>query len=267
MKVTSCCRPRLRQSAVKVLHRRSFFDRSRTERPTGSVDPGLYFAPYMALYPDLVPAEERGRSQGSVGVWRELGLGGALVLGGLLLTVWRPLPFIVAAAVLLATTLAFALFVAPRGRGREDTRAGEEGSGGSARALLRDQPGVRRVLIANSLWETALNALRAFVVVFFTVGLGRSASFSSLMLGIVAVAAVVAAPLSGVLADRIGHLAVMRRALWVYAVAMVAPLLTQSLWIGVVVAPGVVAAVIVMTLPYGLLMERLPETAHGAAAG
>lgn len=78
---------------------------------------------------------------------------------------------------------------------------------------------------------------------------------------------VVGAPPSGVLADRIGPVRTMRAALWVYAFAMLGPLFTQDVWIAVVVAPGVLAAVIVMTLPYALLMERLPGTSHGAAAG
>src|SRR3712207_8806292 len=44
-----------------------------------------------------------------------------------------------------------------------------------------------------------------------------------------------------------------------YAAGMVAPMLTQEWWILPLVAPGVVAAVVVMTLPYTLLMERLDE--------
>ena len=35
----------------------------------------IYFTPYMALYPDLVDDELAGRAQGSVGAWREVGLG------------------------------------------------------------------------------------------------------------------------------------------------------------------------------------------------
>jgi hypothetical protein len=41
MKVTSCRRPRLLQSAVKALHRRSFFTTDRTETACRSVVPGL----------------------------------------------------------------------------------------------------------------------------------------------------------------------------------------------------------------------------------
>ena len=227
----------------------------------------VFFAPYMALYPDLVPDDQTGRSQGSLGLYRAVGLGGALVAGGLLLSIWRPLPFIVAAVVLLVATAVFAYKVRGHRSAPTGGRTGAAGAGGGVRTLWRERPDVRRVLVANALWETALNGLRAFAILFITVGLGRSESFASLVFGGVAIAALIGAPLSGRLADRMGPTRVMKLALWVYAGGMVLPLLSQDLLIVAGVAPGVVAAVVVMTLPYGLLMERMPGTDHGAAAG
>lgn len=95
-----------------------------------------YFAPYMALYPDLVPDRLRGRSQGSVGLWREAGLGLALVAGGLLLSLWRPLPFLMAAIVLLGLTALFTLRVRSRATGHGGQRSARA-SGVATRHLLR----------------------------------------------------------------------------------------------------------------------------------
>ena len=86
----------------------------------------VYYPPYQALFAELVPASHQGRAQGWQGVMRGLGLGVALVGGGLLLSVWTPLPFVLAAAsVVLATvTLVRAIGGGERARasGRRDAR-------------------------------------------------------------------------------------------------------------------------------------------------
>jgi MFS family permease len=63
-----------------------------------------FYPPYRALYPDLVPERMHGRAQSSQAIFRGVGLGIALGAGGLLLSVWQPLPFILAAAALLTVT-------------------------------------------------------------------------------------------------------------------------------------------------------------------
>src|SRR5690348_7471454 len=66
---------------------------------------GFYFVayePYRAMYPDLLDEERvAGRSQSTQALARGLGTGLALLAGGLLLTVARPLPFAVAALILV----------------------------------------------------------------------------------------------------------------------------------------------------------------------
>jgi MFS family permease len=225
-----------------------------------------YFAPYMALYPDLVPDRLRGRSQGSVGLWREAGLGLALVAGGLLLSLWRPLPFVMAAIVLLGLTALFTLRVRARATGHGGQRSARA-SGVATRDLLRRSAQLRAALAANALWETALNALRAFVLLFFTVGLGRSPSFASAVFAVVAVAAFVAAPVAGTLADRFGHRRVMTVALWIYGIGVLVPLFSQATWVIAVVLVVAFAAATVMTLPFGLVMGLMADDDHGAAAG
>ncbi len=52
----------------------------------------VYYPPYQALFAELVPASHQGRALGVQGMMRGLGLGAALVGGGLLPRVWTPLP-------------------------------------------------------------------------------------------------------------------------------------------------------------------------------
>ena len=84
----------------------------------------LYYPPYRALYADLFPRSYYGRAQSSQAIARGLGLGAALLAGGLLLTVWRPFPFVLAAAFVVAAT-AFLLPVARlESSARADVRRG-----------------------------------------------------------------------------------------------------------------------------------------------
>lgn len=230
-----------------------------------------YFSPHFALYLDLVPDRMRGRSQGIQNTLREVGLGIALIGGALLFSGGRALAFLVAAAVLLACTAV--LVAAVRGRSAEHQHGEKEGQGSfserlrSSRDLLREHPQLTRLLAANALWETALNALRAFVVVFFIQGIGRSPAMTSLVLGIVAAMALVAAPVSGWLADKIGELTLLRWALLVYAPGVIVPAFFQQTWVIAIVPIVAFAAVTVMTLPFSLLMGYLPEGEHGGASG
>lgn len=66
----------------------------------------VYVTPLWALLVDSVPEGRWGQVEGVRGVLHSVGLGFGLVGGGFLFDIWQPLPFIVAAALLLATTVA-----------------------------------------------------------------------------------------------------------------------------------------------------------------
>ena len=165
---------------------------------------------------------------------------------------------------LVVTLGAFAMRV------RDAAAHGDPISGaGPARAwgIVREDPRIRRLLTANALWEAALGALKTFVVLFITVGLGRSSSLASAALAVAASAVVVAALVSGSLADRMGHARLLFWAAIVYACGLLVPVFVHSLWVLVALFPLAFAAGVVMTLPYGLLMGLMPDADHGAAAG
>src|SRR5690606_28567573 len=65
----------------------------------------IFLTPLWTLMVDAVPNERRGRVQGIRGVLHAIGLGYGLVAGGLLLSVWRPLPFLIAALLTVISTL------------------------------------------------------------------------------------------------------------------------------------------------------------------
>jgi MFS family permease len=233
---------------------------------------GYYVAyePYRALYPDLVDDEVAGRAQSTQAVFRRLGTALALVGGGLLFTLGRPLPFVVGGVVVLVTLAAFgavALKDGPPEQGRSD----DEGLGGRVRdlrALLAERAELRTFFAANALWELALGALKTFVVLFISVGLGFSISAAALIVGATALIVLAASPVSGKLADRFGAIRVMHVALWVYGVGLLVPFVTTATVALVAVLPIVAfGGGVIMTLPYAVLMPMMPESEHGALSG
>jgi Na+/melibiose symporter-like transporter len=180
-----------------------------------------YYPAYRALYPELVPPARFARSQGVQSLLREVGLVLALTASPVLFAIEAPLPFFACA---LALVLASALFVL---RLRSRVPKQPQRATGEARTQLLPPPRVRRVLLANALFEFALSGLKSFVVLFVVVGTGRTPAAASGLMAIVAVVAVVAAPLAGWLGDRFGLLRVTRAALLVYALGLFLPCITR----------------------------------------
>jgi MFS family permease len=230
----------------------------------------LAYEPYRALYPDLVDDDVAGRAQGTQALWRGAGTGLALLGGGLLLSISQALPFLVAAvvSVVAAVLLAWGLI-------RRDVPGSSGEASGGARdaarrivALVRESGALRAFLVANALWELSLGALKTFVVLYVTVGLGFSRAVAALIIGAVAVLVLVAAAASGKLADRFGQLAVLKVGLPVYGIGMLAPLISAA---PVIVACSVPFVAIgggaIMALPYAILMPLMPDEEHGTLTG
>src|SRR6266566_6174452 len=122
----------------------------------------IYEPPYRGLYPDVLPPEMFGRSQGIQHILRGVALGIALVGGGLLFKLWRPSPFILA-AILTTTACGLAIVLV-----REDGGHGRVFEGFWAYIqrswhIFWENGDVRRFLLANSAWEGAFAAARTFV--------------------------------------------------------------------------------------------------------
>jgi MFS family permease len=237
----------------------------------------LSYEPYRALYPDLIPAPMSGRAQASQAVARGLGTVIALAGGGVMLTVWLGLPFVTAAAWQVVTVTALIVLLprvsrSARGRRRwperEDLQISLSGLVGQLRSLVGGHPELRLYLLANCLWELSLGALKTFIVLYVTVGLGRSLSSASLIIGAVAVVILLGAIVSGKLGDRFGKIVTMRWGLIGYGLMLLVPIFTRSP-VALLVAVPVIAfgGGLTMTLPYAILMPLMPEDSHGIMTG
>lgn len=221
-----------------------------------------YYPAYRALYPELVPSERFATSQGIQSLLRELGLVLALTGAPLLFTRGAALPFVLAAGVFLGASALFVLRLARHVR-RDPPAVGRAAAGPAWPA-----PPLRRLLIANALFEFALSSLKSFVVLYVVVGTGRTPAAASGLMAIVAVVAVIAAPVAGRLGDRYGAARVTRRALYLYALGLLLPCFTDSLWVLIPAMPLVgFGGTLVMTLPYTLVTQAAGDVAPGKSAG
>lgn len=231
------------------------------------------YEPYRAMYPDLVDEDEvAGRAQSTQAVARGMGTGFALLGGGLLLSIARELPFVVAAVILLAAVGSFIVLLVRRGLVvAGDTDADAQTIREITRSVLRliaKHPALRAYLIANALWEMALSALKAFVILYLTLGLGYKLSTASLIVGAVAVVILLGAIAAGKAGDRFGRLRVLGWALSAYGIGYLALIFTTSRPVIVAAIPFVaVGGGTVMTLAYAVLMPLMPEDEHGALTG
>jgi MFS family permease len=229
------------------------------------------YEPYRAMYPDMLEADEvAGRAQSTQAVARGLGTGVALLAGGLLLSIARQLPFVVFAVVLVGALAAFVVLIVRRGIPDQPRRRGE-----TARELARRLPGVlakhpalRAYLIANALWETALSALKAFVILYLTIGLGYGLSTSALIIGGVSLVILVGAGAAGKLGDRFGRLRIVTIALVLYGLGFLVPVFTTSRGLlGAAMPLIALGGGAVMTMAYAVLMPLMPEDEHGLLTG
>jgi MFS family permease len=225
----------------------------------------LYYPPYRALYVDLLPRSSYARAQANQAVLRGIGLGAALLTGGLLLSAWRPLPFLIAAAALVATTAA----LAPVFRLERDCSSSLlPYEAVSLKRLLLDRGPLRLVVLANTCWEFSFAGLKSFIVLYVVRGLGRSPSLASAVIAVVAVAYVVGAPLAGRLSERHGIVPVLRVATLVYGAGLLVGTFFHTLTPLLIGLPPVaLAGAIVLTLPQALAFSLSPPGSAGAAAG
>jgi MFS family permease len=228
----------------------------------------IYEPPYRGLYPDKLPDQYFGRSQGVQHLYRGLALGGALVGGGFLLAVWQPFPFVLAAGVTLLSCGAVVVLV-------------HEDPGGPPQSerllsilaapwrVVRREKNVRRFLIANAAWEATFAGIRTFVVLYIIDGLNQPLYISSTVLAVVAFGYVVAALLAGRFGDEFGIGNVMLGASVVYGLGLLIGGFAHQWhwWFYGLIAPVAMAGGTVMTLAWALLFKVMPQTDRGTITG
>jgi MFS family permease len=238
----------------------------------------LYYPPYRAIYADLLPRRMLARAQSAQAVQRGAGLGIALVTGGLLLSVWTPLPFVIGAGVLVLATLALKpVLRLQRSSPTEplddfDDHAEHEDhtdhDHSSARDLFLHNRQMQIFAAANSLWEFSLAGLKTYIVLYITHGLGKSKREASAFIAIVAVAYIIGAPIASRLAERVGIVPVMMWSAGVYGVVLCLCVIPTTPGPLLIILPvGALAGAMLMTLPQALAFTLAPGASQGAAAG
>src|SRR5262245_57945950 len=229
----------------------------------------VYEPPYRGLYPDVLHESLYGRSQGVQHVLRGIALGIALVAGGFLFKVWHPAPFLLAAVATTAACGAVVFLV--REAANEGSRVfrGLRSYVRTSWTVFWEVPEVRRFLFANAAWEGTFAAMRTFVVLYITIGLGQPLSASSAVLATVAAGYVIAALVSWKLGNRWGLARVILGASVVYGAGLLIAGLAQEWhnWYYGLIFPVAIAGGTVMTLSWALLFKLMPGQHRGAISG
>ncbi len=161
-----------------------------------------YLAPLWALMVDEVPLDRQGRVQGVRGGLHAAGLGFGLVAGGLLFSIWEPLPFVTASALILVST-AITYRAAPR-----TPTPGHEGDRSDVLKVwrrLKGRPAVRWLLAGNALWSSGVDGIRPYIFLFATIVLGINVAQTSLLLLVIVGGLGAGAIILGRLGDHYGH--------------------------------------------------------------
>ena len=229
----------------------------------------VYEPPYRGLYPDVLHERMYGRSQGVQHVMRGIALGIALVGGGFLFKVWQPAPFLLASVATTAACAAVIVLVHEEAGEGSRVFRGVRSYAHTSWQVFRSVPEVRRFLLANAAWEGTFAAMRTFVVLYMTKGLGQPLSTSSAVLATVAVGYVVAAVGAGPLGDRFGLARVIFAASFVYGGGLLVAGLAREWqnWYYGLILPVAVAGGTVMTLSWALLFKLMPPQHRGAISG
>ena len=137
------------------------------------------------------------------------------------------------------------------------------------RRLLVELPGLRAFFAANALWEGALGAIRTFVVLWVTTGLGLSLPATAGVIGAAGACVLVGAALAGRLAESFGTRRVVRATAVTYGAPMVVPFLFDDPTLLVPMIPVISASAgIMMALPYARRrIPMMPRAGHGLLTG
>ena len=227
-----------------------------------------YYSPYRALYPDLIAQDQIGRAQGIQGVLNGAGLGVALVGGGFLLNVWRPLPYLLGAGTLVVCTAVIVFALRDRIAPPSLPQHSISSPGRDLWHLLREDKPVLGFVIANALLTLGLSGLKSFVVLWLTAGLGKSITFTAVAMIVVAVGTVVGALISGRLGDRYGAGRVLSVSLLIFGAGLsVGTFSNNVLLLGAAFPIIALCGGAAIALPYAVLTQIAPRHRHGIVAG
>jgi MFS family permease len=231
-----------------------------------------YSTPLRALLIEATPTEHWGSVQGAMGATHLGGVTFGLVAGGLLYSLYEPLPFLVGAALLVLTT-SVTLYAA------WSLRLGEEEAGDRQarwdlgqelefwRELLRDAD-ARWFLVGNVLWNAGTEGIRPYIFLFATVVLGIAVSTASLAMLAFLGAAGIGSVIVGRIGDRVGRPRVLLIGALITGTAMLGGLFVRDLaWLIVLLVPAGLGAAALVSLPYPVFASITRDSDTGRATG
>lgn len=241
----------------------------------------LYATPLRALLIESTPEHRWGSVQGVLGAMHLAGVAFGLVGGGLLFSIWEPLPFFVGAG-LIAVTTAITLLAARR-TARSGREAAAEPAANAAsghdeewrpgdelrfwRELLSDRE-TRFFLSGNILWNAGTEGIRPFIFLFATVVLGVTIQTASLaLLGFLA-AASIGSLVTGHFGDRFGRRRLLMLGALLTGIAMIPGMFVRDLALLIVLlVPAGFGAAALVALPYPVFEEIVGEEDVGRSTG
>jgi MFS family permease len=242
----------------------------------------LYSAPLRALLLEVTPQRRWGSVQGMLGATHLGGVAFGLVAGGLLFSIWEPLPFIVGGGLVVVTTAITLIAVrrpAQENEARRDAEDAGKDEGGneeewSAREELRfwrdlvSRADARRFLAANALWAAGTEGIRPYIFLFATVVLGIAVQTASLaLLGFLAAAAI-GSIVAGRLGDRIGRGRMLLGGAVLTGVVMIPGFFVRDvLPLTLLLIPAGFGAAALVSLPYPVFEELVGEEDIGRSTG
>lgn len=226
-----------------------------------------YFTPLWTLMIDRVEDEKRGRVQGVRSIWRALGLGYGLIAGGVLFEIWRPLPFVIAAVLVLATTWITTHAANYRRDQIDEPPPVERHFFETLKSLHRNRAGFW-LLIANALWNGAVDGIRPYFFLFATVVLHMRVAHASLGLSVLVISLAVGSIILGRLGDKYPRQILMQIGTGLGTVAMFAGMFMRTeifaLVLCVVAGLGMAA---VVALGYPLFASVVGDESPAAMTG
>ncbi len=227
-----------------------------------------YLTPLWALMADGVPDERRAQAQGMRGVFRASGLAYGLVAAGLLFAVWKPLPFLVAALLVLGAT--GVTWWAER---KTQADRGEEARSMSRNVnemwhALKDNRAASWLLLANALWNGAIDGIRPYIFLFATTVIGVSVAMTSVGLIALILGIAIGSWVLGKLGDRHDRGRLLEWGVALTTLALLGGFFARGIFSAMVVLLlGGLGAASIITLPYPLFASLMGEEATGQYTG
>ncbi len=224
-----------------------------------------FLTPFWALLVDDVPPDRRAAVQGVRGIFRSGGLAYGLVAAGLLFAAWPPLPFLVAAALVLGTTAV--TWSAERATRRDPHGARRGTLRASWRAVVTDRAALW-LLVADALWNASVDGIRPYFFLYARHALGIEVSRTSLGLALLVASLAAGSWVVGRLGDRLDRHRLLVVSSAILALAFAGGFVARHV-AGVLAIAAIAgaAAAAIMTLPFPLFTSLVGDHAAGENTG